>query len=669
MAQQQTITPYDSTEDMVALANHHKPSHAPMVYPLTPVVDKYMEPVQSQQWNQQNHEYATFMGANVSPFQPNGSPEMPLMINTSRQHWTKPQRPAMSVLPRSCSYGALSSFDEAAVSMQYMTPHMTSGEVNMSSVSVPATPFQGGTPSTSPTSQKLRNDEELSHLCRLSFILNLLVHIPIINDADVGEFDDMVRRNKGPLAYSMAYVAARFVPGCRSIRAKLIPEILSMLKARFDCSHRDDERRWMLMQAFAVLYTWATPQHIELDVHGETLEAELRQDVLKASMETLAMHFGVHGSGEEVVHLLKHNAGDIRQTFSFRKYCYWLWMFSSAHFYSLLTRTPPTIREDSSIAWANQYLEQYVVDDDVRRILADVSLCLLWTHSGLKEPDSWEWWCSISSETDPRSTLAVLQNLDNALGMWRCRWQRQEQQQPSSDFAIDPVRSSWIDFYQRFTRFCISTHVNKLSRYSAASETQSTSILTLVTQSVERASALCHLFLELSPWVKSSIRFAPESTFAMVAFCAEWVIQAKNFFPGTECVKPNDLTVLHGVAELMTDLGFDNKHSARVYGESILAKLNSANNKGHQQSRSTSWESHQDQPWATPSSIGLRSLVDSVTAMDGVWPLTLQNPPTQRPPSTGPKLGLAIGSADGSDVFPVYNNGSAYFHYDPSWSM
>ena len=166
MGHQQTITPYDSAEDMVALANHHKPG--PMVYPLTPVVDKYMESAQSQQWNQ-NHEYATFMGnTNVSPFQPNGSPEMPLMINTSRQHWTKPQRPAMSALPRSCSYGALTSFDDAAVNMQYIPPQMTSTDLSMSSVSVPATPLQGRcTPSTSPTSQKLRSDEELSHLCRL----------------------------------------------------------------------------------------------------------------------------------------------------------------------------------------------------------------------------------------------------------------------------------------------------------------------------------------------------------------------------------------------------------------------------------------------------------------------------------------------------------------------
>jgi hypothetical protein len=498
--------------------------------------------------------------------------------------------------------------------------------------------------------------------------MNLLVHIPIVTEADVGDFGDMVKQNKKYLAYSMAYVAARFVPGCRSIRAMLTPELLHMLKIRFDPFEREDTEHWMLLQAFAVLYTWATPQNIEVHLDGDGRETELRQDVLRSSLEMLALRYSVHRAGEEVIRLLRHDTGDVRQTFIFRKYCYWLWMFSTAHFQSLVLRTPPSVREDATIRWANEHLEQYTNDEHIQRILAHVSLGLLWTQGCLKDRVVGEWWCSIPGETDLTSALARLTAVDADLNHWHRRWFRHEQHQPSSNFASDPAGSSLIDFYQRFTRLCISIHVNELLQSSASAETLPLSIVNPVTQSVERASTFGQVFLELTPLVKSSIRFAPESIFAMVAFACEWVIRARSFFPGLDCVKRNDLTTIRGVAELMVDLGVDNKHSARIYGESILVKLNAAS-KQQQQPRSPSWKGpHPDQPWPTPNSnMGSRTLIDSVTAMDGVWPM--RNPAIQRPQSTGPPLGLAITSDNGGEIFANYNHGPEYFNYDPSWSI
>lgn len=501
---------------------------------------------------------------------------------------------------------------------------------------------------------------------RNSFIINLLIHIPVVTEADVGDYQDMVEKNKRPLANCMAYVAARFVPGCRSIRAKLTPQILSMLKLRFAAPDRNDDERLMLLQSFAILYTWATPQDVEVDMNTDDTDFELRRDVLRSSMEMLALRYSVHRAGEDVVRLLHHDPNDIRQSFALRKYCYWLWLFSSAHFQSLLSRTPPTLREDASIRWANQHLEQYVMNDEnVRRILADVSLSLLWSRSSASEPDIGEWWCSISNETDANFSLGVLNSLDDRLNHWQRRWLRHQQRQPSTEFASDPATSSWIDFYQRFTRFCISTHATKLLQSSAMADTPPLPAANLITQSVERASTFCRLFVGLTPLVKSSIRFAPESTFAMVAFACKWIIRAQRFCSSLDCVKPNDLNVVQGLAELMVDLGIDNKHSARVYGENILAKLQAAM---RQQPKSASWNTtHHEQPWATPGPMGSRNLIESVTAMDGVWPM--RNSPIQRPQSTGPYLGLAIASSDGSEVFPNYHNGPDFFHFDPSWSI
>ncbi|KIW15017.1 hypothetical protein PV08_07804 [Exophiala spinifera] len=654
---------------MAGLANIE--NARPVAYPLTPALDTRHDPDPAMHWGH-GHNYSRMMAPNLSTTQPGVVMELPLIpLQSTKQHWVEPQRAAVPTIPQNYSYSSLASLDVAGA--QYVEPQLASSDVNISSVSMPATPLQRNrTVSGSPLAPKLPSNEELSHLCKF-FIMNLLVHIPILTEADVGDFDDMIKHNKRQLAYSMAYVAARFVPGCQPIRAMLVPELLSMLRIRFDPSGRDDAECWTLLQAFAVLCTWATPHNIHVPAAGgEDWELELRQDTLRASLEMMATACSVHRSGEEVIRLLKHERrSDVPQLLVFRKYCYWLWMFSTAQFQSLLLRTPPTIREDATIRWANQHLEQYTNDECTRRILADVSLALLWDISALNDRSLAEWWCSIPIETDVNSALALLTTLDDGLNQWRRRWirptQPHQQHQHSSDFASDPARSSCIDLYQRFSRFCISTHANKLFQSSATAENLPLSVVSLVTQSVERASTLCHLFLELTPLVKSSIRFAPESTFAMVAFACEWVIRAKCLFPGMECVRPQDLNVVRGVAELMIDLGVDNKHSARIVGESVLARLHAAMKSD---SRSSPWTpAHQDPPWATPTSnVGSRSLIESVTAMDEIWPL--RSPSIQRPQSNGTNLGLAISSTEGHDVFSAsYPPGAEYFQYDPTWSI
>lgn len=501
-----------------------------------------------------------------------------------------------------------------------------------------------------------------------SFIMNLLVHIPVVVESDVGDFADMAQRNKRPLAYCMAYVAARFVPGCRSIRTLLIPEILSMLKIRFENFEHGDDERWMILQAFAVLYNWASPQETDRNANNGDLDMELRQDALRSSMEMLALRWSVHRSEEEVTALLKQNSADLPRTFAFRKYCYWLWMFTTAHFHSLVSRTPPSIREDATIRFAIQNLQRFAEDKHVRQILPQVGLSLVWSHANLKDHNTTEWWCSISADSEASSILEVLKGLDDALNVWRQTWQHPGQH-PRMEFAADPARSLSIDFYQRFTRFCFSTYVNKASQSSGNTEALPVAIADILMQSVERASAFCSLFLDLTPLVKSSIRFAPESTFSMVALACEWVIQAQNLFPSLEYVKPSDLETICGVAELMVDLGVDSKHSARLHGESLLSKLRSRN-----LAWTPAWNAAQqpqriDVPWPTPttsSPMATRNLLDSVATTDGIW--TVKSAPTPRPRSVGPSLGLAISSANGSELFPYYNESDS-FHYDPSWSM
>jgi len=483
--------------------------------------------------------------------------------------------------------------------------------------------------------------------------MNLISHIPVAEETDVGDFEDMEKRNRRPLAYCMAYVAARFVPGCRSMRASLVPEILSIIKAQFDNSIADSEEQWTLLQAFAVLSTWAPWDYGELDGNTGEYDGNLSRDALRASMEMLARRWSLHRSGEEVARMQnrKHDSSQIRKSLAFRKYCYWLWLFSSAHFHSLLTRTPPTVEEDATIRRAGQLLQHYADDERIRQILANVELSLIWSQLKLDDCELGEWWCSMSHETHPTSILSVQKSLDEALHHWHTKW-AVPNRHTNSLFAVDVARNCSIDLSYRFTRFCISIHINKLFHTAYSKESVAALARDVITQSVGRALSVCNLFLELSPLNKSSVRFVPEPTFSIIAFACEWAIRAKNISIGVECVRPKDLSIVSGVAELAIDLSIDSKHSAQSYGHSILAKLKQAAvskppTRGDQSSIPNTGPHHQQQqiqqqqqqpqpqpqpqqPWESlsPNHISLRTLFEALYAMDEVWPVL-------RPPGEG----------------------------------
>lgn len=155
---------YSSADNMAGLANVDNPR--PVAYPLTPIVDTRHDPDPAMQWGQ-GHNYSRMMAQNLSTTQPGVVMELPLMpLQSTKQQWVEPQRPGVPTLPQSYSYGSLASLDVGNV--PYAEPQLASSDVNISSVSMPATPLpRNRTVSSSPLTQKLPSNEELSHLCKL----------------------------------------------------------------------------------------------------------------------------------------------------------------------------------------------------------------------------------------------------------------------------------------------------------------------------------------------------------------------------------------------------------------------------------------------------------------------------------------------------------------------
>jgi hypothetical protein len=80
----------------------------------------------------------------------------------------------------------------------------------------------------------------------------------VIEEEDIQDASNLLT-NQRPLLYCIAFVAARFVPGCKPIRHKLVPYILGILRRRFRSSHGNDREVWKSMEpseAFAVLHAY-----------------------------------------------------------------------------------------------------------------------------------------------------------------------------------------------------------------------------------------------------------------------------------------------------------------------------------------------------------------------------------------------------------------------------
>ncbi|EXJ82224.1 hypothetical protein A1O3_06037 [Capronia epimyces CBS 606.96] len=471
----------------------------------------------------------------------------------------------------------------------------------------------------------------MSHLCRF-FIANLLIHIPILTEQDVGDYETMVKAKKRLLACAMVYVAARYVPGCKTIQTMLLADILTIIKPLpHGC---DEETRWTNLQALAVLYNWAVPLDLASRTDSDRSNPVLQYDALRAPIETVARQCSLHRAAEDLATSLEqhHNDLDVHQTIAFRKYLFWLWLFGVVHLRSLWARSPPSIQPDSSIRSCRRLLQNHFHDDQVRRILSQVELCLIWTH-----PTHREWWCSLPSENDLESTLAVLKDMDEALESWRRTWF------PPDQTRSNKSQSHTIDFQYCFSRLCVSAYVTKLHQLLASARTSPLVTLSLITKTIERASQFSRLFLGLRPLSKSVVRFGPEDTFAMLTLGCHYVLCAHRLLADADIVKPGHLSIVRSMAELMVELGIDSKHSGRVYGESLLGSL--PPQLQATQPNTSYWHASPSQPpelqspevertvsasskvWTCSQPVnagppGSRQLFEVAAALDQVWPFS-----------------------------------------------
>ncbi|KIW24899.1 uncharacterized protein PV07_10582 [Cladophialophora immunda] len=408
----------------------------------------------------------------------------------------------------------------------------------------------------------------------------ILYYVPVIDDADLRDSLYVVK-HKRPLAYCASFVASQFIPGSTSVREQLIWPISEFIRATSGPLAENENIVWTQLQAFAILYAYRPAADMFHVASAPRAPGFLNHWVLKYSIEAFALRAGLHRSIDGLKTLLQQSPTDISVSPAFQRYVYWLWLVTMSHHFSLMTRTPPTIREDSTISSAVDLLRDVPKPTRVTRILAEVDLYMLWQQAGRSAPGLAEWWCKPSGAMNMEEVAAVLEDMEGALEVWGQRWGlRGESNMTISN--VDVSRNGAVDFHFQSTRFCISTfgtrYILEKARSALDAHTASRRALAQVAResvvkSVEAAHACSRCLMDIPPLRRENIRYMADFGYALIAFCCLYIIQACELFGPTLPNPTKYLDSVEEVATFMREMAVANNTTPQFYGNSILQQL------------------------------------------------------------------------------------------------
>jgi len=204
------------------------------------------------------------------------------------------------------------------------------------------------------------------------------------------------------------------------------------------------------------------------------------------------------------------------------------------------------------------------------------------------------------------------------LDSWYSKW---------SDHIKNHSHGALMDYFGRFTRFCITSYAIKFLRRPRQG-------LTSLQQDQVRRCVACAIDvldwpLSLNPIQKDRLRYVPDSSCVMVSFCGLFVLSACQTF--TSCVSNIDenLEYVSEAAQLMLDLSINAEHKPHIQGTYILKRVDE-----------------------------VRKAVEHSKVVDVAESLT-----ESRPVTADGSSGLTLGSPD------LSLNDNAFFDMEPIWDF
>lgn len=391
----------------------------------------------------------------------------------------------------------------------------------------------------------------------------------------------MVVSTRRPLAVAASFAACNFISGGATIRRQLIPSLLDLLQTVDGLPDCDQDTQWLHLQACAILYAYWPSATAQTAKKSHQRDALPDHWALKSQIETLAMRLGLHRSWDQFNACIRRGEPDLSRTYAFRRYTYWLWLYTMAHHFSLTTGTPPTIRPDNCIRSACSLLAQVERPARITRILAEVDLCMLWSAADVQLPGIGEWWCGPPEGLDPSDVVRVLDDADAALEVWSRRWGLHAGSDPTYPGvdANNGADNGAVDFHFRLTSFLLCSFATRIVHtLSQCKESDDQPVpsgtrqlqLDLTLRSVHAAARCCRCLSDWGPLRRDTARYMSNGGFAIVAFCGMYILKAYQGFGFLLPALSEFLDVVEECGILLVDTAMRN---ARPYGDRVLAHL------------------------------------------------------------------------------------------------
>lgn len=494
------------------------------------------------------------------------------------------------------------------------------------------------------------------HVFCPSFREKILYCVPVIDETDLQDAISVTRERR-PLAYCAGFVASQFIPGCATVREQLLWHVQDFLRTTGAALEKDESIVWTQLQAYAILYAYRSAADVFNIPQVPESPQSLNHWALKSSIEAFALRLGLHRSRDDLNASIRlgQDLADVSGSSIFQRYVYWLWLFTMSHHFSLMTRTPPSIREDSTISMACDLLRDIPQPSRVTRILAEVDLCMLWHQAGHHAPGLAEWWCTPADYPNLEDLARVLEDADAALEVWGRRWGLRGESNATIP-SVDVSNNRAVDFHFRITRFCISTfgtrcilQQSSLAADSGSSSEPRTAQMTreFVLKSVEAAHTCCRSLQDIPPSRRENARYVADFGFAVIAFCCLYIIQAYELYGSTAPILQSYLPSVEEVAIFMTEMAVGNNRAPSWYGTWVLQRLRKTVVTAHQSDLGESGHPHKDtSPWL----LGRRGFIS-----DGL-PAGMEEPEiVPLPLSIDASMGVGEGSVMSNDPFGLSN--------------
>ncbi|KAL7964100.1 hypothetical protein HDV63DRAFT_398890 [Trichoderma sp. SZMC 28014] len=386
------------------------------------------------------------------------------------------------------------------------------------------------------------------------FCTRLLPSIPIFTQNDF-ETPDLLIEEQAELVHSICYVTARYLPGGLSTVQSVYPLVLRFVQERFAGASWSGKANIGHFRALVVLYAFSEAAHS--NVQSPHSPYMLPAQLIKTATEMYGTQLGLHRSIDGIRAILSLPGDELVSNVSYKRYTYWLWLFTMSH------QTPPSIRSDHSIRSAPQLFARANISPRLRRLLGEVELCLLWEKANTLDSGLGEWWCPSKVETPKASQpspSAIVAILTHDLTAWRLKY---------SSFIEQGGFGIGLDFHHRFSQFCLSTYA--VCHLAHANHNNERQLLTEATldHAVEVLSWLQHL----SPVSQESLRYISDFAFVMLLFACAFILQACESRHMALEEKQNKLETVSVTAKLLVGLGIHAFHFPSIFGKSLQKRL------------------------------------------------------------------------------------------------